>query len=212
MDDCCSGKAKALEVLACGRQRNVLVVALLINAVLFVVELVFGIVARSSAMMADSVDMLGDAIVYALSLYALSRSAHWQAGAALAKAGLILLFGVGILIETGVKIVEGTTPSSAIMLGVTAIALSGNLICLGMLGRLRHLNVNMASTFECSRNDVIANVGVLVAGGLVTWFATGWPDIVVSLAIAILFLVSALRVSISAWPEWRGQSGVAALR
>lgn len=207
MDDCCSAKAGTLGILARGSQRRVLLAALLINVVLFVLELGFGFVARSSAMMADSVDMLGDAIVYALSLYPLSRSSRWQAGASLAKAGLILAFGTGIFVETGYKIVEGTAPSSGIMLVVTTVALAGNLVCLRLLWRLRHMNVNMASTFECSRNDVIANIGVLLAAGLVAWSSSGWPDIVVGLAIAILFLRSAVRVLISAWPQWSGPHG-----
>ncbi|HUO11696.1 MAG TPA: cation transporter, partial [Caulobacteraceae bacterium] len=206
MDDCCAGKAKTIETLARGDQRRVLVLVMILNAVLFVAELGFGLVARSSAMMADSVDMLGDAIVYALSLYALSRGDRWHAGAALAKAGLILAFGAAILVETALKIVGGVTPSSTIMLAVTAIALVGNLTCLALLWRFRGLNVNMASTFECSRNDVLANLGVLAAGGLVGWFGTGWPDVLVGLIIAILFLRSAVRVVGSAWPVWRGGS------
>ena len=211
MDDCCSGNAKTLETLARGAQRRVLVIVMILNAVLFVVELGFGVVARSSAMMADSVDMLGDAIVYALSLYALSRGDRWHAGAALAKAGLILGFGAAILVETAFKIIGGVTPSSTIMLAVTAIALVGNLTCLGLLWRFRGLNVNMASTFECSRNDVLANLGVLAAGGLVGWFGNGWPDVLAGLIIAGLFLRSAVRVLGAAWPVWRRGSHAVAL-
>lgn len=203
MDDCCSAKATTLATLARGNQRRVLAAALMINASLFVLEIGFGLIARSSAMMADSVDMLGDAIVYALSLYALSRSSRWQAGASIAKAGLILVFGAAILVETGFKLVERTIPSSGIMLVVTAVALTGNLICLRMLWSLRHLNVNMSSTFECSRNDVIANIGVLTAAALVAWLDTGWPDILVGVAIAAMFLRSAVRVLVSALPEWQ---------
>lgn len=204
MDDCCSAKAETLDILAQNGQRRVLVLALSLNGLMFAGELGFGLVARSSAMMADSIDMLGDALVYALSLYALSRGERWQAGAALAKAGLIVAFGIAILTETGINIAEGVVPSSTLMLVVTSVALAGNLVCLSLLWRFRALNVNMASTFECSRNDVIANVGVLVAGGLVAWLETGWPDIVAGLLIACLFLRSALRVGRAAWPVWRG--------
>jgi len=204
MDDCCSAKAETLNILAQNGQRRVLVLALILNGLMFVGELGFGLVAQSSAMMADSVDMLGDAIVYAFSLYALSRGERWQAGAALAKAGLIVAFGIAILTETGFNIAEGVVPSSALMLAVTSVALVGNLVCLSLLWRFRALNMNMASTFECSRNDVIANVGVLTAGGLVAWLEADWPDIVVGLLIAWLFLRSALRVGRAAWPVWRG--------
>lgn len=207
MDDCCSAKSETLNVLAQGDQRRVLVIVMVVNIVMFVAEFGFGLVARSSALMADSVDMLGDAIVYGLSLYALGQGERWQAGAALAKGGLILAFGIGILIETALKIAAGITPSSTIMLAVTGIALAANLICLALLWRFRRLNVNMASTFECSRNDVIANVGVLVAAGVVAWTQAGWPDVLAGLVIAVLFLRSAARVLRSAWPVWRGQSG-----
>lgn len=207
MDDCCSAKSETLNVLAQGDQRRVLVIVMVVNIVMFVAEFGFGLVAQSSAMMADSVDMLGDAIVYGLSLYALGQGERWQAGAALAKGGLILVFGIGILIETAFKIAEGVTPSSTIMLAITSVALAANLACLALLWRFRRLNVNMASTFECSRNDVVANVGVLVAAGLVVWTQAGWPDVLAGLVIALLFLRSAARVLRSAWPVWRGQGG-----
>lgn len=211
MDDCCSRKGETLNLLAQGDRRRVLVIVMIVNIVMFAAEFGFGLVARSSAMMADSVDMLGDAIVYGLSLYALGRSERWQAGAALTKGGLILAFGIGILVETGIKVAEGVTPSSSIMLAVTAIALAANLACVALLWRFRRLNVNMASTFECSRNDVIANVGVLVAAALVAFTGTGWPDVPAGAVIAILFLRSAARVLRSAWPVWQGKGGAVAL-
>ena len=167
MDDCCSAKGETLSLLAQGDQRRVLIIVMIVNAIMFAAEFGFGLIARSSAMMADSVDMLGDAFVYALSLYALGLGERWQAGAALAKGGLILAFGIAIVMETVFKITEGAAPSSSIMLIVTSLALTANLGCLSLLWRFRRLNVNMASTVECSRNDVISNVGVLLAAGLV---------------------------------------------
>jgi cation diffusion facilitator family transporter len=207
MDDCCSKRSETLNALAQGDQRRVLVIVMAVNAVMFVAEFGFGLVANSTAMMADSIDMLGDAIVYGLSLYALGRGQRWQAGAALAKGGLILGFGAGIIAETAFKVDAGVIPSSGVMLVVTAIALIANFACLGLLWRFRRLNVNTASTFECSRNDVLANVGVLVAAGLVTLTHAGWPDVLAGLVIAFLFLRSAARVLRPAWPVWRGQAG-----
>lgn len=207
-DDCCSKKGETIAEL--GRradQRRVLVIVMVINAVMFIAEFGFGVIARSSAMMADSVDMLGDSLVYALSLYALTRGSRWQAEAALTKGAIILAFAAGIFIETGFKIAEGVTPSSRIMLAVTTVALAANLVCLALLWRFRNLNVNMSSTFECSRNDVIANGAVIVAGFLVAWTGTGWPDITVGLIIAILFVRSAIRVLSSSWRVWRGHGG-----
>lgn len=203
-DDCCSHKGAELERLARQRdQRRVLVTVLAINAAMFVAEFGAGIVAGSAALMADAVDMFGDALVYGISLYALSRSARWKAGAALAKGLFILFFGLGVLVEIAVKLRSGVPPSSTLMLVFGGAALAANLACLRLLWRFRGQDVNMASTVECSRNDVISNVGVLLAAGGVAWFASPWPDIVAGGAIAALFLRSALRVIGSTLPELR---------
>jgi Co/Zn/Cd efflux system component len=157
--------------------------------------------------------MLGDALVYAISLYALSRSPRWRAGAAMAKGCLIAAFGVSVGIEAVRKLVYGVVPTASIMLIVGVVALAANLTCLALLYRFRNRDVNMASTFECSRNDVIANIGVLVAAAGVRAFDAGWPDVAIGGIIAVLFLRSALRVIRSAWPELRADrpSGVVKL-
>jgi len=185
-------------------QKRVLQAVLAINAIMFVVEFGAGLVAGSAALMADSVDMLGDALVYALSLHAIDRSARWKSGAALAKGLFILLFGIAVLVDIAIKVGSGVPPSSMLMLAFGGIALAANLACLRLLWRFRAQDVNMASTFECSRNDVISNVGVLAAAGGVAWFASPWPDIAVGAAIAGLFLRSAVRVIGAAVPGLRG--------
>lgn len=182
---------------------------MVINLMMFVVEFGGGLMARSSALMADSVDMLGDAFVYALSLYALQRGPRWEAGAAIAKGGIILVFGIAIIVEIAHKIVNGVPPSSNLMLMFGGIALVANFVCLALLWRFRTANVNMSSTFECSRNDVASNIGVLVAAGLVGMTGSAWPDIAVGIIIALIFLRSAWRVLAEAIPAWRGASGYA---
>ena len=179
-DDCCSKKGETLTELARKKdQRRVLVIVMVINLAMFFAEFGGGLVARSSALMADSVDMLGDAFVYALSLYALHRGARWEAGVAIAKGGIILVFGIAIIIEIADKIVNGVPPSSSLMLTFGGMALVANLVCLALLWRFRTANVNMSSTFECSRNDVASNIGVLIAAGLVGMTGSAWPDIAV---------------------------------
>jgi len=203
-DDCCSRKGDTIAALAQkAGQRRVLVIVMTINLAMFVVEFGGGLAARSSALMADSVDMLGDAFVYALSLYALHRGPRWEAGAAIAKGLLILGLGVAVAVEIADKLANGVPPSSRLMLGFGSAALIANLTCLGLLWRFREANVNMRSTFECSRNDVISNIGVLLAAGLVAGTGTAWPDIAVGGAIALLFLRSAWRVLAEAIPAWR---------
>ena len=184
-------------------QRRVLATVLIINTVMFVAEFGAGVIAGSAALMADSVDMFGDALVYGLSLYALARSDRWKAGAAMAKGVFILAFGLAVLVDIAVKLKSGVPPSSTLMLIFGAVALVCNVACLRMLWRFRSQDVNMASTFECSRNDVISNVGVIVAAGAVALSASPWPDIAVGAAIAVMFLRSAFRVIGSALPELR---------
>lgn len=207
-DDCCSAKSTEIEALARQQgQRRVLLIVLAINAVMFVVEFGAGIVAGSAALMADATDMLGDALVYGVSLFALERSARWKAGAAMFKGVFILLLGAGIAVNVAVKVQSGVPPSSALMLAFGALALLANLVCLRLLWRFRTLDINMASTVECSRNDVISNVGVLLAAGLVYAFASPWPDIAIGSAMALLFLRSAVRVISEASGELRPVRG-----
>lgn len=203
-DNCCSRKGETIAALGQKRdQRRVLIFVMVINFVMFGVEFGGGLVAGSSALMADSVDMFGDAFVYALSLYALHRGPRWEAGAAIAKGVIILLFGLLVIAEITDKIVNGVPPSSQLMLLFGSLALIANLTCLALLWPFRRLNVNMSSTFECSRNDVVSNVGVLVAAGLVGWSGAAWPDIVVGGIIAMIFLRSAWKVLAEALPAYR---------
>lgn len=211
-DDCCAAKGE--EIMALGAHadiRRVLLVVLTINLVMFVAELCAGIAARSTSLLADSVDMLGDASVYVLSLYALNRGLRWRAGAAVAKGVTIAFFGVGVAVEVALKLAHGVTPVARTMVMLGSLALAANLVCLALLYRYRKRDINMSSTFECSRNDVIANLGVLLAAGGVRFFQAGWPDIIVGAVIALLFLRSAIHVLREAWPQLRSATPTAAV-
>jgi Co/Zn/Cd efflux system component len=205
-DDCCSSKEQELAALAqdAGIKR-VLQIVLLINLAMFVSEFTAGVIANSTALMADSIDMLGDASVYIVSLYALSRGPRWKAGAALMKGGIILVFGLWIGVEVVLKMLYGVTPTAGIMGIFGAIALAANVSCLLLLWRYRKVDVNMSSTYECSRNDIIANVGVLLAAAGVWWAAAAWPDILVGSIVAALFFRSSIRVIGQAWPQFRSE-------
>jgi Co/Zn/Cd efflux system component len=204
VDDCCAGKSEEIAALgALADVRRVLIIVLIVNFAMFIAELGAGIVGRSTSLVADSVDMLGDALVYVLSLYALNRGLRWRAGAALAKAATIALFGIGVGVEVVLKLIRGVTPVAHTMVLFGSLALAANLLCLGLLYRYRNRDVNMSSTFECSRNDVIANVGVLLAASGVHLLRAGWPEILVGAIIAVLFLRSAIHVLREAWPQYR---------
>jgi cation diffusion facilitator family transporter len=202
MDDCCQTKAQELTELR-GTHRNVLVAVLVINAVLFLVEAAAGLLANSTALLADSLDMLGDSLVYGFSLYVLWRSAAWKAKAALLKGAIMALFGAGVFWEVIYKTLSGIVPSAETMGIIGALVLLGNGTYFLLLFRHRADDLNMRSTWLCSRNDIIANLSVLVAAIGVKVFAASWPDILVGAAIAALFLKSAFTVLRESFSELR---------
>ena len=193
MKDCCEVRATIPE-----QQRSVLRIALWINVAMFLVECVAGVIANSTALLADSVDMLGDAIVYGFSLYVVARGTIWHARSALLKGLIMAAFGVGVLVQVVVKLLAGLTPSAEIMGGIGLLALIANAVCLALLWPRRTDDINMRSAWVCSLNDVGANVAVLVAGAAVALSGSGWPDIIVGLLIAGMFGASAASVIRSA--------------
>lgn len=190
---CCDDSACAIDRLQ-ARQSRTLKWVLLINTAMFGVEFGAGLAAGSAALMADSLDMLGDALVYALSLYAVARGLRWKAGAALIKGLVMAGFGVLVLGQIVYRMFSAVPPEAATMGAVGVLALAANLVCLRLLTRHRDEDINMRSVWLCSRNDIVANVSVLAAAALVAVIHHPWPDWVVGLGIAALFLHSAWRV------------------
>ena len=193
MADCCSDKECALEALR-SRQAGTLRIVLAINAVMFFVEFTAGLLARSTALLADSLDNLGDATTYGLSLYAVARGARAKAKVALVKSGLILVSALFVLAQVVYGVVHPGVPVFETMGIVSLIALSANGTCLALLWKHRSEDVNMSSVWECSRNDIVSNLAVFVAAGAVWLTEAGWPDLVVGLCLAVLLLRSASRV------------------
>jgi len=188
MDECCEVREIPRE------QRRTLQIVLLINAVMFLTESVAGVLAHSTALFADSLDMLGDAIVYGFSLYVIGRGIAWQARAALLKGLIMAAFGIGLLVQVAFKITRGVTPTVEVMGVFGTLAFAANLWCLALLWRRRGDDINMRSAWICSRNDVIGNVAVLVAAGAVAVTGSPWPDIVIGLLVASVFGRSAVQV------------------
>jgi Co/Zn/Cd efflux system component len=191
--ECCEVRTDIPE-----RQRRVLHVVLWINVAMFLAESIAGILANSTALLADSADMLGDAIVYGFSFYVVARGAVWQAGAALLKGLIMAAFGVGVLVQVAFKVLAGLAPSAEVMGGIGLLALVANGVCLTLLWRRRSDDINMRSAWVCSLNDVGANAAVLIASAAVALTGSGWPDIVVGLMIAAMFVASAVSVIKSA--------------
>ena len=202
MADCCENKACALDALR-ERQSATLKIVLGINAVMFVVELIAGMMAGSTALLSDSLDNLGDALTYGLSLYAVSRGPRSKARVALFKGVLILIAGLFVLFQVAYRIAVPVIPIYETMGLVSLLALLANGTCLALLWKHRKEDINMSSVWECSRNDIAANVAVLMAAGGVFITHSGWPDILVGLALALLFLKSAVKVIKGAVVELR---------
>jgi Co/Zn/Cd efflux system component len=188
MDDCCEVREIPRE------QRRTLQIVLLINVVMFVTESVAGVLAHSTALFADSLDMLGDAVVYGFSLYVIGRGIAWQARAALLKGLIMAAFGIGLLVQVAFKIASGVTPTVEVMGVVGTLAFAANLGCLALLWRRRGDDINMRSAWICSRNDVIGNAAVLIAAGAVAVTRSPWPDLVIGLLVASVFGRSAVQV------------------
>ena len=201
MSGCCDDSC-AIEALR-ERQRGTLRIVLGINAVLFLVIVVAALYGQSSALLADSLDNLGDALTYALSLYVVSKGAAAKARVALFKGVLILLAACLVAGQVVYRLLVPTVPIFELMGVFSLVGLAGNSACLYLLWRHRHEDVNMSSVWECSRNDIASNLSVFVAAGAVWLTGAGWPDLVVATILAGFLMRSALRVIGSARRELR---------
>lgn len=183
------------------KQGQVLRIVLAINVALFLVELSAGIAASSTSLMADSLDSLGDALVYAFSLYVLFRSERWRAGAALLKGLIMLGFGIAITVTLIDKALAPVLPVAEMIGGFGVFALACNATCLILLTRHRSDDINMESVWLCSRNDIMANFGVIAASVGVAATDSMWPDFAIGTMIALVFLRSAFYVVSQALKE-----------
>jgi len=190
------------------RQRGTLRAVLLINALMFIVIAAAALVGHSSALLSDSLDNLGDALTYGLSLYAVSRGAVVKARVAMFKGALIFLGACTVVAHVVYKLFVPSMPVFEIMSTFSVIGLLANSLCLYLLWRHRHEDVNMSSVWECSRNDIAVNISVLLASLAVWITASAWPDIIIACCLVILLMRSAFRVMKSAKKELDGHDNV----
>lgn len=175
-------------------QNRVLRILLAINAVMFVVEVTGGVLASSTGLIADSLDMFADAAVYGIALYAVGRSLRLKAQAAYASGVIQCLLGVGALVEVARHWLGHAEPHSLGMIGVGLLALAANLVCLALLAKHRDGEVHMRASWIFSANDVLANLGVIVAGSLVIAFDSPMPDWLIGILISALVFRGGLRI------------------
>lgn len=169
-------------------------ILLAVNAVLFLVEIVAGWLAQSTGLIADSLDMLADAFVYGLALWAVGRSSAAKLSAAHASGVLQALLAAGVLLDVARRWVTGSAPDPPTMIGISTLALAGNVSCLLLLARHRHGGAHMRASWIFSTNDVLANLGVIAAGALVAATGSRVPDLVIGTAVAALVLFGAFRI------------------
>lgn len=199
MAGCCNGGCE-LDALR-ERQRGTLRLVLGINAVMFLVVVAGAIQAGSAALLSDSLDNLGDALTYGLSLYVVARSAQAKARVALLKGALIGLAALGVAVQIGYKLLHPAVPIFETMGAFSLLSLAANSACLYLLWRHRGDDVNMSSVWECSRNDIAGNIAVFVAAFGVWATSSAWPDLAVAAGLLLILLRSSWRVIATARQE-----------
>lgn len=167
---------------------------LAINAVMFVIELTAGLIAQSAGLVADSLDMFADAAVYGLALYSVGHSVKMQLRAAHLAGVLQLILALGVLLEAGRRFVFGSEPESMTMMAVAFVALIANTSCLLLISRHREGGAHMKASWIFSANDVLINIGVILAGALVAWTGSRYPDLIIGTLVGLVVLNGARRI------------------
>ena len=182
--------AKAIEI----KETQILKWLLAINGFMFVVEIVVGWMAQSTGLIADSLDMFADAAVYGLALYAVGHGVKKKLKAAHISGWLQMILALGALSEVARRFLFGSEPVSDLMMGFGLVALIANVTCLMLIFKSRESGAHMKASWIFSANDVIANLGVISAGGLVAWTGARYPDLVIGFIIGVIVLNGARRI------------------
>ena len=193
------------------RYRLILWVVIAINGIMFFVEMAAGQLAGSQALKADALDFLGDTLTYGMSLAVIGMSLKVRSTAALVKGASLAAMGLFVLVTTLYQFLVLGVPEAQIMGTIGFLALAANLASVLLLMRYKDGDANVRSVWLCSRNDAIGNVMVMLASGAVWLTATAWPDLVVALAMASLFLKSSWSILTQAWAEYRSGEDSGAL-
>jgi len=192
LGSCCDNNC-AIEALR-EKQRGTLIKVLWINAVMFLVVASAAFYGNSTALLTDSLDNLGDALTYALSLYAVTQGGTTKARVALFKGILIFVAASLVVVQIIDRVIDPVLPSFTIMTIFSIAGLAANSLCLMLLWRHRQEDINMSSVFECSRNDIASNMSVILAALAVWYFNSGLPDIIIAALLAAFLLNSSFRV------------------
>ncbi|HDZ58190.1 MAG TPA: cation transporter [Pseudomonas xinjiangensis] len=187
-------KASENSAASNAQESSTLRVLLGINAFMFVVEMSAGLIAQSTGLIADSLDMFADALVYALALFAVGHGVKMQVRAAHMAGVLQLILALGVLIEVGRRFIFGSEPESLMMMAVAFVALIANVGCLLLISKHREGGAHMKASWIFSANDVVINIGVIAAGGLVAWTGSSYPDLIIGTVVGLIVLNGARRI------------------
>jgi cation diffusion facilitator family transporter len=189
MSDCgCHHEAKNAQ------EQRVLWIALALNAAMAVIGGIAGWIAHSTGLLADALDMLSDATAYAIGLVAIGRTARFKANAAWLSGGILLVLGIGVLVEVGRRVLQGAEPLSGWMIGTALLSLVVNVTVLRMLSPLKSGEVHLRATWLFTSADVVDNIGVILAGVLVWWLANPYPDYVIGTLIGLYVIKEAIEI------------------
>lgn len=175
-------------------QRRTLKVALVLNAIMFVIGLIAGLYAQSIGLLADAIDMLADASAYAIALLAIGRSSTFKRDAAKLSGGLLLVLGLGVLSEIIIHALHGSKPVGTVIMIIASISLLVNVIVLRKLGKFRGGQVHLNAAWIFTRADVVANISIIVSGAIVSLTETRYADLVIGFAVAIYVIKEALEI------------------
>jgi cation diffusion facilitator family transporter len=175
-------------------ERRVLWIALALNLAMAVIGGIAGWLGQSTGLLADALDMLSDATAYSIGLAAIGRAARFKANAATLSGSLLLVLGIGVLIEVGRRALVGSEPASGLMLGVATLSLAVNVTVLRLLQRFRRGEVHLRASWIFTRADVVANVGVIISALLVAWTGSRYPDLVVGTGIGLYVIREAWEI------------------
>lgn len=176
------------------RQAKVLKVLLAINAVLFFIEFISGIIAASTGLIADSLDMFADAAVYGIALYAVGKAAKYQVRAAHFAGWIQLLLAVIVIVDVVRRFMFGSDPESNLMIIIGFFALAANVTCLYLISGHKDSGAHMKASWIFSANDVIVNMGVILAGVLVAWTGSAYPDLIIGIIVSLFVLNGARKI------------------
>ena len=175
-------------------QSRILIILLGINTLMFLPEITLGILSESTALIADSLDMLADATVYAIGLYAVGRSATAKISAASFSGIFQIILGLSVSLDVLRRLIWGSEPESWLMIVIGIAALIANTICLLLISKHKDGEVHMRASWIFSKNDVIANLGIIIGGGLVYLLASRFPDLIIGMLISILVIHGGIQI------------------